>query len=531
MTIFDERVTDKSGKFYRIKIQQRKGFKHIYYNDRLKDRTLQETSIFSHELREIASQFNNRTLIPRANASETAKDKQIFLTSGLQRRSSWMDSEEEEDLTKKALQYYSNFRTLCRSIPNLNLNKKNAKINELIASQIHNRDLWLQKINPQEEEDLDKQIHQLQEERDTKQLVYEQDAYDIVFGDIDCPADLNNNEMDKQSQSENSEEAKDHLSKQDGKMKHTKTDNQNQNENSAKAQVLLTKQKQKENYKEMDNQSQSDDFKKFEIIQVKKKRGRHKKGKKINAQQPRKERNHNYMIEVQTRNFISGTGLLQSKPEVKKERKSIPNKSNVLQDNHTSHLIQLKGELLTLKSICIGLNVVIRMSNQPTVHLMQLQLGRINFQFLLLWIRMERINRIENRQVRNFRLSTERSKTPKMEITYTKKQALSFSMYNASVQQQSMIHDQNLIITGNTFLNQQIIESLDFSGTLLQGVLIIQYGEEGFLMHQIKRRASSPCPNFGSYYSRGSICSALSRLLQKQETKRFSSTGTIGKTA
>ncbi|KAA6316216.1 MAG: hypothetical protein EZS28_055291, partial [Streblomastix strix] len=114
------------------------------------------------------------------------------------------------------------------------------------------------------------------------------------------------------------------------------------------------------------------------------------------------------MIEVQTRNFISGTGLLQSKPEVKKERKSIPNKSKLLQDNHTSHLIQLKEELLTLKSICIGMNVDIRISNHPTLRLIQFQLGRISFQLLLLWIRMERINRIENRQVRNFRLSTDR---------------------------------------------------------------------------------------------------------------------------
>ncbi|KAA6354312.1 MAG: hypothetical protein EZS28_050160, partial [Streblomastix strix] len=52
------------------------------------------------------------------------------------------------------------------------------------------------------------------------------------------------------------------------------------------------------------------------------------------------------------------------------------------------------------------------------------------------------------------------------------------------------------------------------------GVLITQCGEGGLLTHRAKRRAGTRCPNFGSYYRRGNICSALSGILQNQETKR-----------
>ncbi|KAA6326802.1 MAG: hypothetical protein EZS28_053899, partial [Streblomastix strix] len=70
----------------------------------------------------------------------------------------------------------------------------------------------IRQVDPQEEEDLDKQILQLQEVRDMLQLRFQQEVHDTIFGEIDCPSDLNNNEMNKQSQSEDSEEAKDPLS-------------------------------------------------------------------------------------------------------------------------------------------------------------------------------------------------------------------------------------------------------------------------------------------------------------------------------
>ncbi|KAA6402059.1 MAG: hypothetical protein EZS28_002424 [Streblomastix strix] len=53
----------------------------------------------------------------------------------------------------------------------------------------------IREVDPQEEEDLDKQILQIQEERDMIQLRFEQEVHDTVFGDIDCPSNLNNNEI------------------------------------------------------------------------------------------------------------------------------------------------------------------------------------------------------------------------------------------------------------------------------------------------------------------------------------------------
>ncbi|KAA6362731.1 MAG: hypothetical protein EZS28_041741, partial [Streblomastix strix] len=43
---------------------------------------------------------DSRTQTPHVNITEMAKDKQIFLPSGLQRRSSWTDSEEEEEVNQ-----------------------------------------------------------------------------------------------------------------------------------------------------------------------------------------------------------------------------------------------------------------------------------------------------------------------------------------------------------------------------------------------------------------------------------------------
>ncbi|KAA6395841.1 MAG: hypothetical protein EZS28_008641, partial [Streblomastix strix] len=146
------------------------------------------------------------------------------------------------------------------------------------------------------------------------QLRIEQEVHDTVFGEIDCPSDLNNNEMYKQSQSEDSEEAKDPPSIQNDKVKHTKIDKQNENENAAIVKVSLIKEKQKENYKETDKQSQSDDSQEFRITQAREKRSRHKRGKKTKVQQPRKEKNLNNMNDDQVINLRSGKWLLQSKP-------------------------------------------------------------------------------------------------------------------------------------------------------------------------------------------------------------------------
>ncbi|KAA6368261.1 MAG: hypothetical protein EZS28_036212, partial [Streblomastix strix] len=239
----------------------------------------------------------------------------------------------------------------------------------------------IRQVDPQKEVDLNKQIRQLQKERDMMQLRFEQEVHDTIFGNLDCPSDLNNSEMDKQSQRQNSEEAKDPQSIQDETGKHIKMDKQHENKKSVNAEVSLTKEKL-----------------------PKKKRIRHKRGKKTKVLQPRKENNLNN--EDQTRNLRSGTKLFLQKPEVKKERKKTPNKSKVLQDNHTPHPTQPKGELLTPKSIRVGLNVDSGMSNHPALRLKQFSLGSISSQLPLLWIRMERGNTMENHQVRNFRLST-----------------------------------------------------------------------------------------------------------------------------
>ncbi|KAA6378251.1 MAG: hypothetical protein EZS28_026219 [Streblomastix strix] len=223
----------------------------------------------------------------------------------------------------------------------------------------------IREVDHQEEEDLEKQIYFLQDERDLLQLRFEQDLHDTVFGDVNCSSDLNNKDMDKLSQKENAKQAKDPISKLNEKMKQTKMDIQNMNENSAKAKVPQIKGKKKKNHKKMDKQSQSDDFLEVGTTRVKKKRGRHKKGKN-------------------SRNLKSGIVLFQSKPKVMKERKQTPNKSNVLQDNHTSHQTQLMRALLTSKLIRTGLNVGNGMSNHLTLCRMHFSFGSISSQLSLL---------------------------------------------------------------------------------------------------------------------------------------------------
>ncbi|KAA6367370.1 MAG: hypothetical protein EZS28_037103, partial [Streblomastix strix] len=149
----------------------------------------------------------------------------------------------------------------------------------------------IRQVDPQEEEDLDKQIRQLQEERDMMQLRFEQEVHDTIFGTLDCPLDLNDNEMDKQSQSENSEEAKDPQSIQDETGKHVKMDKQYENEKAVKAEASVAKEKQQE--KEMDKQSQSEDSQEIGSLRPKKKRTRHKRGQKSKVLQLRREKNLN----------------------------------------------------------------------------------------------------------------------------------------------------------------------------------------------------------------------------------------------
>ncbi|KAA6368655.1 MAG: hypothetical protein EZS28_035817 [Streblomastix strix] len=64
--------------------------------------------------------------------------------------------------------------------------------------------------------------------------------------------------MSDWSQSEDSEEVKDPLSKQRDKEKYTKMDRLNRSGDSAKAKDLLIKQKEGEKHKEKDKQSQSE---------------------------------------------------------------------------------------------------------------------------------------------------------------------------------------------------------------------------------------------------------------------------------
>ncbi|KAA6353520.1 MAG: hypothetical protein EZS28_050954 [Streblomastix strix] len=101
------------------------------------------------------------------------------------------------------------------------------------------------------------------------QLRFEYEVHDTVFGELDCPSDLNNNEMDKQSQSEDSEEARDTLSIKGDKEKHMEMNKQDKNKNAAKVNVSLIMEKQQE--KEMDKQSQSDDSKELGTTRAKKK--------------------------------------------------------------------------------------------------------------------------------------------------------------------------------------------------------------------------------------------------------------------
>ncbi|KAA6365567.1 MAG: hypothetical protein EZS28_038906 [Streblomastix strix] len=211
----------------------------------------------------------------------------------------------------------------------------------------------IREVEPQEAENLDKQILKLQEERDMMQLRFKQEVHDTVFGNLDCPSDLSNNEMGKQSQSENSEEAKNSLSIQDDKEMCTKKDKQNENENAEKAKILLIKEKQKENHKEMDKKAKMMITQSLELLElrIREEDIREIKNKGIIATEREKSQNIN---DDQTRNYRSRILLFQSKPEVMKKKKQTPNSSKVLQDSHISYPAQLKRELLTLKSKRVG---------------------------------------------------------------------------------------------------------------------------------------------------------------------------------
>ncbi|KAA6357031.1 MAG: hypothetical protein EZS28_047442, partial [Streblomastix strix] len=356
------------------------------------------------------------------------------------------------------------------------------------------------------------------------QLRFEQELLDTIFGNINCPSDINSNEMDKLSQSEDYKEAKDAISIQDEKGKHMEMYKQNGNENAAKVKVSLIKGKQKENHNKIDKQSQSDDSSEFETTRLKKERGRLKLRKKIKVQQPRKEKNLTKMIEDQTRNLMNGTTQLQSKLEVKKERNQFTNKSKVLRDNHTSHLTLQKGESLTIKSTRMGLNVDNGMSNHPTLRLKQFSLVSISSQ-LPLSLDTNGTRQLNGRSSSSIlqtldrqMLSTQdggntlqggtyfqgdgtnlgeaqqkRSQTKlfsyqTVNVDYVPpstqgQHVFTLQIYDANSQQHDMIHDQNLITAGNTFLSQQTMEIVDFSCTLLQGSLV---GKERTLGHGLE---------------------------------------------
>ncbi|KAA6397099.1 MAG: hypothetical protein EZS28_007367 [Streblomastix strix] len=120
--------------------------------------------------------------------------------------------------------------------PTLQVDRANTRSPRLPHPQIQHQ---IREVSSQEEDDLDKKILQLQEEIDMIQLRFEQEVHDTLFGELDCPSDLNNNEMDKYCQSEDSEETKDHLSIQGNKDKHMKMDKQNENENASKVKISL----------------------------------------------------------------------------------------------------------------------------------------------------------------------------------------------------------------------------------------------------------------------------------------------------
>ncbi|KAA6352828.1 MAG: hypothetical protein EZS28_051645, partial [Streblomastix strix] len=110
----------------------------------------------------------------------------------------------------------------------------------------------IRQVETSEEEDLDKQIFLLQEERYTIQFRFEQEAHDTVFGDIDCPSDLNNIGMDKQNKNEVSEEAKDALSILGDKEKHIEMDNEGIDDRNRKGGICFrsTEQTQKRQFRQ-----------------------------------------------------------------------------------------------------------------------------------------------------------------------------------------------------------------------------------------------------------------------------------------
>ncbi|KAA6397810.1 MAG: hypothetical protein EZS28_006657 [Streblomastix strix] len=131
--------------------------------------------------------------------------------------------------------------------------------------------------------------------------------------------------------------------------------------------------------------------------------------------------NFNNINEDQIRNLRKGTRLLQSNPEIKKEKKPSPNRTMVFLDNHISHQTQLKRSYCRLTRYACGLKLT--MECHSTRHCIgcSFRLAVQAPNSPLLWIRMERGNRIENHQVRNFILSIERCQAPKMDVIHSKK--------------------------------------------------------------------------------------------------------------
>ncbi|KAA6364920.1 MAG: hypothetical protein EZS28_039553 [Streblomastix strix] len=80
---------------------------------------------------------------------------------------------------------------------------------------------------------------------DMQQLNQGKDVQDIVFGDMDCLLEVNNKEINKQIQCEDSKEVKDHLTKQEDKETLTKMDKQNHSEYFTEVDTPPVKQKKR----------------------------------------------------------------------------------------------------------------------------------------------------------------------------------------------------------------------------------------------------------------------------------------------
>ncbi|KAA6401073.1 MAG: hypothetical protein EZS28_003394 [Streblomastix strix] len=362
-------------------------------------------------------------------------------------------------------------------------------------------------VNNMKRKTLINKFSKLQEEIITVQLRFEQEVHDTLFGDIDYSSDINNNEMDKQSQSEDNEEAKNPISTQNDQEKQTKIDKQNENENAAKAIVSLNKEKQKDIHEEMDKQSQSDDSQEFGVTRAKKKRARHKRDKKTKVQQPRKEKNLNNMNEDETINLRSGTRLLQSKPEWNVKPPDLAFESVFAWQNKlltplsldTNGTRQQNGEPSNSKLQTLNRQMFETQDGDNTLQGGTYFHGgiaeRVAVHILLKSKSLlDGMNLEDEYQKRSL---TELSSYQTMNVDSLSSStqglhAFTQSIYDASSQQHDMIHDQNLIIAGNTFLSQQTMENADSPSMFLQGSLV---GIEGILGKRLKQCQKSSLHN------------------------------------